>query len=55
MSSTNRLRIRLQDHNYNTVMAEAERRETDPSAVIDSYVSTGRIARLGADGFMALF
>lgn len=49
MSSTNRLRIRLQDHNYNTVMAEAERRETDPSAVIDSYVSTGRIARLGAD------
>lgn len=47
MSSTHRLRIRLQDHTYATVMAEAERREIDPSQVIDDYVNLARIAGLG--------
>ena len=49
MSSTNRLRIRLNDDPYATVMAEAERRGTDPSAVIEGYVNAARMAGLGAD------
>lgn len=49
MSNINRLRIRLQDDPYETVMAEAERRGTDPSAVIEGYVNAARIAGLGAD------
>lgn len=49
MSSPNRLRIRLQDDPYATVMAEAERRGTDASAVIEGYVNAARIAGLGAD------
>jgi len=49
MSSPNRLRIRLNDDPYETVMAEAERRGTDPSAVIEGYVNAARMAGLGAD------
>jgi len=49
MSSPHRLRIKLTSDTYATVMAEAERKETDPGSVIDGYINTIRIARLGAD------
>lgn len=49
MSSPNRLRIRLNDDPYKTVMAEAERRGTDASTVIEGYVNAARMAGLGAD------
>lgn len=46
MSNTHRLRIRLKDHHYKAVMAEAERRDTDPSQVIDDYIEATRFTRL---------
>lgn len=46
MSDTHRLRIRLKTHNYNTVMAEAERRGTEPSQVIDDYIEAIRLPHL---------
>lgn len=49
MSRTHQFRIRLTSDNYNTVRAEAERRESDLSTVIEGYINTVRIAGLGAD------
>lgn len=49
MSRTHQVRIRLTSDNYNTVRAEAERRESDLSTVIEGYINTVRIAGLGAD------
>ena len=46
MSDTHRLRIRLKTHNYNTVMAEAERRGAEPSQVIDDYIEATRLPHL---------
>ncbi|QQE67429.1 hypothetical protein GFS31_41420 (plasmid) [Leptolyngbya sp. BL0902] len=49
MSSTHQLRIRLPEPTYARVMAEAERRETDPSSVIESCLNTVRIAERGSE------
>jgi hypothetical protein len=46
MTNTHRLRIRLQNHNYKAVLAEAERRGTDPSQVIDEAIEATRSTRL---------
>ncbi|QQE67697.1 hypothetical protein GFS31_44100 (plasmid) [Leptolyngbya sp. BL0902] len=46
MTNTHRLRIRLQNHNYKAVLAEAERRGTDPSQVIDEAIEATRFTRL---------
>jgi hypothetical protein len=49
MSSTHQLRIRLPEPTYAMVMAEAGRRETDPSSVIEGCLNTVRMAGRGSE------